>query len=122
VIAPPEPGLTPGQLIERARSLRQHMPPSEAALWNALRALKPLGLHFRRQVPLGRYYADFASHHPKLVIEVDGWTHNDPDHDAERDRFMQGEGYGVLRVSSVDVLRNLDGVIRAVLTSCGRGE
>ena len=38
-------------------------------------------------MPLGRYYADFASHHPKLVIEVDGWTHNDPDHDAERDRL-----------------------------------
>jgi len=105
--------------IERARSLRQRMPPSEAALWNALRALKPTGLHFRRQVPLGRYYADFACHHPRLVIEVDGWTHDDPAYDAERDRFMQGEGYRVLRVSSVDVLRNLDGVVRAVLTLCG---
>ena len=106
--------------IQRARSLRQRMPPSEASLWTALRALKSLGLHFRRQVPLGRYYADFACHHPKLVIEVDGWTHDDAAYDAERDRYMQSEGYTVLRVSSVDVLHNLDGVIQAVLTACGR--
>jgi len=69
------------------------MPPAEAALWNALRALKSTGLHFRRQVPLGRYYADFASHHPRIVIEVDGWTHSSPAYDAERNAFMQAEGY-----------------------------
>lgn len=91
------------------------MPPAEASLWNALRALKPLGFHFRRQVPLGRYYADFACHHPKLVIEVDGATHADADYDATRDAFLRGEGYRVLRVTNEDVLRNLDGVVRAVL-------
>jgi very-short-patch-repair endonuclease len=89
-------------------------------LWNALRQLKPLGLHFRRQVPLGRYYADFLCHHPKLVIEVDGWTHDDPAYDAERDRFMQGEGYQVLRVPSGDVLTNLDGVVQVILRATGR--
>jgi very-short-patch-repair endonuclease len=40
--------------IARARQFRKQMPASEASLWNALRSLKPLGLHFRRQVPLGR--------------------------------------------------------------------
>ena len=79
--------------IQRARDLRKTMPPAEAALWNALRALKSTGLHFRRQVPLGRYYADFASHHPRIVIEVDGWTHSSPAYDAERNAFMQAEGY-----------------------------
>ncbi len=92
------------------------MPAPEAALWNALRQLKPLGFHFRRQVPLGHYYADFACHRPrKLVIEVDGWTHNSPGYDAERDRFMQTEGYKILRVSNDEVMRNLDGVVRAIL-------
>ena len=89
-------------------------------MWNALRTLKPLGLHFRRQVPLGRYYADFACHHPKLVLEIDGWTHDSPEYDAARDTFIQSEGYRVLRVSNEDVLTNVDGVVRTVLEAMGR--
>jgi very-short-patch-repair endonuclease len=106
--------------IARARTLRKQMPLSEARMWNALRALKRLGLHFRRQVPLGRYYADFACHHPRLVIEVDGPTHVSEAYDAERDRFMRGEGYRVLRVTNEAVRDNLDGVMRAVLEAAGR--
>lgn len=87
---------------------------------NALRALKPLRLHFRRQVPLGRHFADFACHHPKLVIEIDGWTHDDKIYDATRDAFLRGIGYRVLRVTNEDVRHNLDGVIKAVLEACGR--
>ena len=54
--------------IARARSLRRKMPPAEARLWTLLRtpALRPH--HFRRQVPLGPYYADFASHGVRLVV------------------------------------------------------
>jgi len=89
-------------------------------MWNALRTLRPLGLHFRRQVPLGRYYADFACHHPKLVIEIDGQTHDVPEYDAERDEFIRAQGFRVMRVSNEDVLRNLDGVITAVLEATGR--
>jgi very-short-patch-repair endonuclease len=106
--------------IARARTLRKQMPLAETTMWNALRALKPLGLHFRRQVPLGRYYADFACHHPRLVIEIDGPTHTSPDYDAERDRFIRAEGYRVLRVTNDDVLDGLDGVMRAVMEAAGR--
>jgi very-short-patch-repair endonuclease len=91
----------------------------EAIMWNALRTLKPAGFHFRRQVPLGRYYADFACQHPKLVIEIDGMTHTDPDYDAARDAFMRAEGYRVLRVSNDDVLRELNGVMIAVQHALG---
>ncbi len=96
------------------------MPAPEAALWNALRALRPLGLHFRRQVPLGPYYADFASHHPRVVVEVDGWTHLSETYDAGRDAFIRGEGYRVVRVSNEDVLRNMAGVVAAILAAAGR--
>lgn len=61
--------------VERARQLRKNMGAPEAKLWNALRELRLLGHHFRRQVPLGRYYADFCCHKARLVIEVDGDTH-----------------------------------------------
>jgi len=104
----------------RARQMRKEMPPSEASMWNALRALKRVGLHFRRQVPLGRYYADFACFHPKLVLEVDGWTHDSLEYDAVRDAFMRAEGFTVLRVTNDDVRFNRDGVVRAVLRAAGR--
>jgi len=87
----------------------------EAKLWDALRALKPLGWHFRRQVPIGRYFADFACHHGHLVVEVDGETHTNVSYDAKRDEFVRGAGYHVLRVSNRDVSRNLDGVVTSIL-------
>ena len=58
-------------------------------MWNALRTLNPRGYHFRRQVPLGPYYADFACHHPRLVIEIDGLSHTSQEYDAKRDLFME---------------------------------
>jgi very-short-patch-repair endonuclease len=105
--------------IARARELRKQMPRPEAMMWNALRTLKPLGFHFRRQVPLRRYYADFACHHPKLVIEIDGRSHTNPGYDAERDAFMRKEGYRILRVGNDDVLREIDGVMLAVSHALG---
>lgn len=90
-------------------------------MWNALRQLRAHGFHLRRQVHLGKYYADFACHHPKVVVEVDGWTHNDLEYDSERDRLMTAEGYRVLRVPSADVLHNLDAVVEEVLRFAGRG-
>ena len=96
------------------------MPAPEARLWNQLRA-DPLRVHhFRRQVPLGPYYADFASHSARLVIEVDGWTHAteaELAHDRRRDAFIRSEGYDVLRVTNVDVMENLDGVMLVVMAA-----
>jgi very-short-patch-repair endonuclease len=94
------------------------MPPAEARLWNALRTLKPLGFHFRRQVPIGRYYADFACHHQRLVIEVDGDSHftgAGPARDAVRDTIIRSDGYRILRLLNHEVMDNLDGVMTAIL-------
>jgi very-short-patch-repair endonuclease len=89
------------------------MSPPEARLWNMLRRSPFAEHHFRRQVPLGRYYADFASHTLKLVIEVDGWQHFSDAaerYDAARDAFLKAEGYEVVRLTASEVLNNLDGV------------
>ena len=73
------------------------------------------GAHFRRQVRLGPYIADFASHNAKLVIEVDGGQHAEQSElDAARTRFLQTEGYRVLRFWNNDVLRNIDGVLEVI--------
>ncbi len=99
--------------IERSRELRKRMPPAEARLWNYLRSLRDQGLHFRRQVQLGPYYVDFACHHPKLVIEVDGETHFTPEaiaYDNHRSERIRAEGYRVVRYSNLEVRDNLEGV------------
>ena len=87
----------------------------EQALWRALRSLK---LHARRQVPIGRYVADFAIHEAGLVIEVDGGRHDLPEaqlHDAIRDEWLRSQGYRVLRFRNQQVLDNVDGVVEAIL-------
>ena len=104
--------------VERARQLRKSMSAPEAMLWSALRELRALGHHFRRQVPIGRYYADFCCHKKCLVIEVDGDLHFSDDavaYDAIRDAFLRREGYRLLRVTNADVMRNLDGVLTVIL-------
>lgn len=105
--------------VQRARALRKVMSAPEAKLWNALRQLRPLRYHFRRQVPIGRYYVDFCCHRHTLIIEVDGDTHSSQEaiaHDNARDAFLRREGYRVLRVTNLDVLRNIDGVMAEVLS------
>ena len=101
-------------MIQRARRLRRTMTDAERGLWRALREKLP-GNHWRKQVPLGPYLADFASHSAKLVIEVDGGQHATAmDRDAERTRFLESQGYRVLRFWNNDVLGNVDGVLQRV--------
>ena len=65
--------------------------------------------HFRKQVPLRHFVADFASHRGKLVIEVDGGQH-DAARDLPRTRVIEDEGYRVLRFWNNEVLGNPEGV------------
>ena len=98
---------------DRARSLRRSMSPAEALVWSVLRKKSLKHFHFRRQVQLGPYYADFASHRARLVIEVDGSQHFTVEaeaYDARRNTFMQAQGYRILRFTTLDVLTNLDGI------------
>ena len=83
-------------------------------MWRALREAFP-HLRFRRQVPLGPYFADFCSHGARLVIEIDGDTHDARAvHDAVRTGFIVRQGYRVVRFDNSDVMTNLDGVIASI--------
>ena len=100
---------------------------AERKLWWHLRHRLPTsGTHFRRQVRIGRYVADFACHTTRLVIEVDGGQHADAyAYDSRRDDYMRGQGYRVLRFWNNDVLGNMDGVWQVIVSeisnpaSCG---
>jgi very-short-patch-repair endonuclease len=80
---------------------------SEQLLWHHLRR-KQLGVHFRRQVPLGHHIVDFYASSVRLVVELDGGYHCERDRaDARRDRALERAGYRVLRLSEELVTREL---------------
>ncbi|MBS0533020.1 MAG: endonuclease domain-containing protein [Proteobacteria bacterium] len=100
-----------------ARRLRGNATNAETILWRHLRRLETRGTHFRRQVPLGNYIVDFACLAAHLVIEVDGSQHGEGPgliRDRERTRWLEGEGYRVLRLWNNDVVRNSRGVLEAI--------
>ncbi|MGC4063441.1 MAG: DUF559 domain-containing protein [Polyangiaceae bacterium] len=102
------------RLIERASAMREHPTTSEAALWRELRARR-LGVAFRRQVPVGRYIADFVAPSVKLIVEVDGGYHSRrTTADAHRDRDLRRLGYSVLHLDAALVLRQLSVAVEAV--------
>jgi very-short-patch-repair endonuclease len=102
----------------RARSLRKHATDAERLLWRTLRQCKQIGLHFRRQVPIGSYIADFACHRAKIIVELDGSQHGEDDHveyDSHRTAFLESRGYRVLRFWNGDVLADLEIVANYIL-------
>jgi len=81
-----------------------------------------IGSHFRRQVVIGPYIADFACMAAKLVIEVDGSHHGDEENlqrDVTRTKWLQTEGYKVLRYWNNDIFQNIDGVLSDIHASLG---
>jgi len=105
---------------ETARALRKRLTPREVKLWVKLRELKPLGFHFRRQAPIGRYIVDFASFKSRLVIEADGGQHGMLDEtqlDQTRDAFLRSQGFEVLRFWNSDIDGNLDGVMETIFSA-----
>jgi very-short-patch-repair endonuclease len=105
----------------RARELRSSATPSERTLWPELSARKISGVRFNRQVPIGPFICDFVSRTAKLVIEVDGSQHGwQADEDAARTRYLESQGYRVIRFWNSDMLERLEGVvaeIAAVITA-----
>ncbi len=107
-----------GKRVQRARRLRRDVTEAERRLWWHLRRLPAEGSHFRRQATIGPYFADFACHATRLVIELDGGRHNRDAHarrDATRESYLRDNGYRVLRFWNNDVMQNLDGVPLVIL-------
>ena len=105
----------------RARALRRQMTDAEALLWRHLRSRQLGESQFRRQHPIGQYYADFACVEKKLVIEVDGGQHAaNEDSDKRRSEYLAARGYRVLRFWDHDVLTDVETVLETILSSlCG---
>ncbi|MDA1121458.1 MAG: endonuclease domain-containing protein [Bacteroidetes bacterium] len=101
-----------------ARANRNNMTKAEACLWKyVLRARKMKGYQFRRQRPVLNYIADFMCKELKLIIEVDGITHHDPEvqeNDTIRQKILEDSGFTVIRFDDEDVLNHIDLVHREI--------
>ncbi|MDR7031955.1 DUF559 domain-containing protein [Mesorhizobium sp. BE184] len=98
-----------------ARSLRREMTEAEDRLWHELRSRRLDRIKFRRQVPIGKYVADFVCLEARLIVEIDGSQHADSAHDFLRDADLKSRGFRVLRFWNDDVLRDLNGVCDTII-------
>ncbi|MGZ3377354.1 MAG: endonuclease domain-containing protein [Phenylobacterium sp.] len=102
-----------------ARRMRREPTYAEKRLWKLLRATD---LHFRRQAPFGPYIVDFVCHARRLIVELDGGIHNLPEvaaRDAQRELWLTGRGYRVMRFPNEQAVSNTTGVIQMILPSVG---
>ena len=111
-------GSPPAQrpVVYRARKLRREMSLPERMLWRQLR-LRPGGLKFRRQHPIGPYVVDFYCSSARLAVEVDGIVHDmgdTPQRDDTRRKFNEENGHRVVRVSARRVLADVVGTADAI--------
>lgn len=103
------------ELKPKAQTLRKNTTKEENLLWyNFLRLYK---LQFRRQYVIGNYIVDFYCHKAKLVVELDGSQHYEPqgiEYDRMRTAYLESQGLQVLRISNLDVLRQFGNVCESI--------
>ncbi len=100
--------------VSFARGLRRKQTDAERNLWSRLRNGHIAEIKFRRQEPIGKYIVDFVSFDKKLVIEIDGSQHTDmaiTKADEQRTKWLESQGFRVIRFWDNDVLLNLEGVL-----------
>ena len=103
---------------ELARKLRKNLTEEERKLWNLLRNRKFLNLKFKRQYPIYNYVVDFCCEEKKIVIEIDGGQHNEPEnieYDKKRTEIINAEGYKVVRFWNNEINENIEGVYSKLL-------
>jgi very-short-patch-repair endonuclease len=105
---------------QNAKRLRRHQTDAERLLWFHLRDRRLAGFKFKRQVPIGRYVADFFCADASLIVEIDGGQHSEEERDAERTKALEAFGYLVIRFWNHDVMQNIDGVLEEILSTLNR--
>lgn len=105
--------------VARARKLRKTMTPQEVQLWLRLRALRPQGLHFRRQAPVDGYILDFVCFKSRLIVECDGSQHGMPEHqthDQARDAHFTKAGFVILRFWNHEINENINALADTIFS------
>ena len=113
--------ITP-ELQQAAWLLRDRMTLAEETLWEALRDKRLNGLKFRRQHPVEQFILDFYCPRFKLVVELDGSSHDTrSEEDAARTEHLNAFGYRILRFRNEEVFENLPGVLKRIADAAHAG-
>jgi 5-methyltetrahydrofolate--homocysteine methyltransferase len=107
-----------GLMKDFAKEMRQESTQAEEILWDALKGKQLEGYKFRRQHIIGAYIADFVCLKNNLIIELDGLIHQLPENkakDKERTKWLEEQGFKVIRFSNSDVITQLDEVLHKIL-------
>jgi len=102
-----------------ARAMRTAPTEAEAKLWGLLRDRRLSHLKFRRQVPIGRYIADFVCFERRLIIEADGSQHAENGRDKTRDAWFEAEGFTVVRFWNSEIMSSPRVVQDTILARAG---
>ena len=106
--------------VRKARYLRQEETKSERILWRKLRNRQLHGLKFRRQVPIGKYVADFVCVEKKIIIELDGYMHAwSKKKDEKRDYYLLQKRFRVIRFRNSQIKKNMNKVLNSIVKECG---
>jgi very-short-patch-repair endonuclease len=106
-----------------ARELRSNLTDAERCLWQKLKRRQVTGVKFRRQQPIGHFIVDFVCFEHRVIVEVDGGQHAEQLHyDKQRTRWLEAQGYRVLRFWNNDVLANTEAVAQAVRDAVEKGD
>jgi cyclase len=104
------------KIFANAKVLRENMTAGEMALWLHLR--KGInGYKFRRQHPIGKYIVDFYCHKCKLVVEIDGYVHNDPENkilDKDREEDLKAWDCQILRFRNKQIFDSIEYVLEQI--------
>lgn len=103
-------------IFKNAGALRNNMTHAEMVLWGHIKG-NQLGVKFRRQHPLGIFIADFYCHQHKLIIELDGGIHLQPDvktHDAEREAILKIDGIKIIRFKNEQIFGQIEEVLKTI--------
>ena len=93
------------------------MTEAEWHLWARIRGKQLKNLQFYRQKNIGNFIVDFYCPSAKLILEVDGGQHYEPESevkDKDRDRYLSGLGFTVMRFSAREIFENIDGVLQRI--------
>ena len=102
---------------EYARELKHRSTEAEQKLWSLLRNRQLNGKKFRRQHAIANYVVDFYCNECRLVIELDGNFHTEPDakvYDQSRTALLNEMGITVLRFWNEEVLNNPSKVLQNI--------
>ena len=105
---------------ERSRQLRARQTKAESLIWTVVRARRLAGLKFRRQHPIGPFYADFACVQMRVIVELDGGYHDfQYEGDLDRQKYLEADGWQVIRFRNEDVLEDVEAVAISIARQIG---